>query len=84
MKVNIFPKGIRLNVNVIERLELQLVSYNSAVQRANNYTTRTPQEFFVLLSCYVKILMFLIEFSNHRSIQKNGRCPLGVMVKDQD
>ena len=39
--VHTFPKGICLKVNVIVRLEYELVYYDSAVHRFNHYTTRT-------------------------------------------
>ena len=34
-------------MNVIERLEYELASYDSALRRFNQYTTRTPQEIFI-------------------------------------
>ena len=40
--VHTFPKGICPKVNVIVRLEYKLAYYDSAVQRFNHYTTRTP------------------------------------------
>ena len=40
--VHTFPKGICLKVNVIARLEFELAYYDSAVQRFNHYTMRTP------------------------------------------
>ena len=40
--VHTFPKGICPKVNVIARLEFELVNYNSAVHCFNHYTTRTP------------------------------------------
>ena len=43
--VHTFPKGICPKVNVIARLEYELTYYDSAVQRFNHYTTRTPPMF---------------------------------------
>ena len=43
--VHTFPKGIWPKVNVIARLELAY--YDSAVQRLNHYTTRTPPQLLV-------------------------------------
>ena len=40
--VHTFPKGICPKVNVIARLEYELAYYDSAVNRFNHYTTRTP------------------------------------------
>ena len=40
--VHTFPKGICPKVNVIARLEYELVYYDSAVHRFNHYPTRTP------------------------------------------
>ena len=40
--VHTFPNGICPKVNVIARLEYELVYYDSAVHRFNHYTTRTP------------------------------------------
>ena len=40
--VHTFPKGIWPKVNVIARLEYELAYYDSAVNRFNHYTTRTP------------------------------------------
>ena len=40
--VHTFPKGICPKVNVIARLEYELVYYDSTVHRFNHYTTRTP------------------------------------------
>ena len=40
--VHTFPKGICPKVNVIARLEFELAGDNSAVQRRNHNTTRTP------------------------------------------
>ena len=40
--VHTFFKGICLKVNVIERLELKLAYYDSAVHHFNHYTIRTP------------------------------------------
>ena len=40
--VHIFPKGICPKVNVIARLEYELAYFDSAVNRFNHYTTRTP------------------------------------------
>ena len=40
--VHIFPNGICPKVNVIARLEYELAYYDSAVNRFNHYTTRTP------------------------------------------
>ena len=39
-----YPKGIFPKVNVIERLEFELAYKDSAVQRLNHYTTRTPRK----------------------------------------
>ena len=36
-----FPDGICPKVNIIARLEFELVYYDSAVQRFNHYTTKT-------------------------------------------
>ena len=41
--VHTFPQGICPKVNVIARLEYELVYYDSAIHRFNHYTTRTPQ-----------------------------------------
>ena len=41
-RVNNFPKGICPKVNVIAQLAFELVCYDSAVHRFNNYTTGTP------------------------------------------
>ena len=41
MGIHTFPKGICPIVNIIARVEFEL-AYNSAVQRFNHYTTRTP------------------------------------------
>ena len=43
--VHTFPKGICPKVNVIARLDFELVHDDSAVQRFNHYTTRTPECF---------------------------------------
>ena len=40
-----FPKGICPKVNVLARLEFELVYYNFAGHRFNHYTTRTPPMF---------------------------------------
>ena len=40
--VHTFTKGICPKVNVIARLEFELVYYDSAVHRFNHYTRRTP------------------------------------------
>ena len=40
--VHTFPMGICPKVNVITRLEFELVYYDFAVHRFNHYTTRTP------------------------------------------
>ena len=40
--LNTFLKGIYPKVNVIARPEFELAYYDSAVQRFNHYTTRTP------------------------------------------
>ena len=47
--VHTFPKGICPKVNVIARLEYELAYYDSAVNRFNHYTTRTPHtgDYFV-------------------------------------
>ena len=37
-----FPKGIFSKVNVIARLEYELIYYDSTVHRFNHYTTMTP------------------------------------------
>ena len=52
-----FPKGICPKVNVIARLEYELAYYDSAVQRFNHYTTRTP------LSSW-RILFYVIRFND--------------------
>ena len=44
MGVHTFPKGICRKVNVIARLEYELAYYDSAVQRFNHNTTRTPPQ----------------------------------------
>ena len=41
-RAHTFPKGICPKVNVIARLEYELAYYDSAVQRFNHYTSRTP------------------------------------------
>ena len=41
-RVSIFHKSICPKMNAIAQLEFELDYYDSAVQRFNNYTTRTP------------------------------------------
>ena len=43
--VHTFPKGICPKVNIIVRLEYELAYYDSAVNRFNHYTMRTPPHF---------------------------------------
>ena len=43
-KVHTITKGIRLQVNVIARLEFELTHYNVTVSHNSHYTTRTPLE----------------------------------------
>ena len=40
--IHTFTKGICPKVNAMARLEFELAYYDSAVQRFNQYTTRTP------------------------------------------
>ena len=49
MVINIFPKGICPEVNVIARLEYELAYYDFAVHRFNHYTSRTLRRFMLLL-----------------------------------
>ena len=42
MEVHVFPKGISLKVNVIARLEFELLYYDVAVQCICHDTTGTP------------------------------------------
>ena len=60
--VHTFPKGICPNVNVIARLEYELAYYDSAVQRFNHYTTRTPPRLDVRLSVYAYMSAFVREW----------------------
>ena len=52
--VHTFPKGIFPKVNVIAWLEYELAYYDSAVQRFNHYTTRTPPIVLLSLVLFVK------------------------------
>ena len=42
-EVHAFPMGISPKVNVIANLEFEFTNYDSAVQRFNQYITKTPQ-----------------------------------------
>ena len=44
-RVHTFPKGIKMKVNVIMRLELELAYYDVAVQHVNHYTKETTPVF---------------------------------------
>ena len=43
-RVHVFPKGICLKVNIIERVEFELTYCHSADQRFNHYATRKSDE----------------------------------------
>ena len=51
--VHTFPKGICPKVKVIAQLEFELANYDSAGQRFNYYTTRTPPRAVVREETYL-------------------------------
>ena len=64
-----FPKGIRLKVNVIVRLEFELIYCNVTDQLVSHYTTENfPHKYWPLSSrCVVKT-------KNHRSVYHKTKC----------
>ena len=61
MGAHTFPMGICPKVNIIARLEFELVYYDSAVQRFTHYITRIPPEILVkspksLFTCWWYVL----------------------------
>ena len=63
--VHAFPKDICTKVNVIRRVEFDLVYYDSAVQRVNHYTTRTPPTF---LWFQERILSIYHRYYHHQNV----------------
>ena len=45
--VHTFPNGICRKVNIIARLEYEVVYYDLVVHRFNQYTTRHPREMWL-------------------------------------